>query len=134
MRPGRELDTAIATQVFNHEVFIHKKIPYEKTPKGDRPLRFYSREIEAAWEVVEKMGITMIPIVNNTWFALIGPKDGWKSPADFISYLQSGNFVNAGAAVAENAPLTICLAAIKAIESRNAEMSKQAHSRPQQHH
>lgn len=124
MRPGRELDVIIAEQVFNHKVFIKKRVPYELTPQGDRPLRFYSTEIQAAWEIVEAMNITLIPIENGTWFALVGPNDGWKSPADFIGYLQTGKFVKSGAAVEKTAPLSICLAAQSAIASRNLQNSR----------
>lgn len=126
MRPGRELDTLIAKHVFNHEVIIKRKIPTEVTPAGERPLREYSKEIGAAFDVAKKMNISLIPIEGGSWFALAGGKDGFTSPADFIKYLGTGDFANAGAAVTEDAPLAICLAGIKAVESRlAAQMNKQ---------
>jgi hypothetical protein len=123
MRPGRELDTQIAQKVFNYPVFIKKRIPYEGAPLGERPLRNYSKDIAAAWEVAEKMGISILPIADGSWFAMVGkePRDqkvGWKSPAEFIEYLQSGSFAEAGAAVNESAPLAICLAALSAITKK----------------
>lgn len=121
MRPGRQLDVAIAENVFHRNVFVKKKVLHETTEHGDRPLRGYSREIGAAWEVVQAMGIGLLPVENGQWFAIVGEgPDGWATPADFIKFLQSGNFVNAGAALAETAPLAICIAAIRAVESRKA--------------
>ena len=121
MRPGRELDTLIARHVFSHEVVIKRKIPTEVTSAGDRPLREYSKEIGAAFDVAKKLNISLIPIEGGQWFALKGGKEGFKSPAEFIQYLSEGNFINAGAAVTESAPLSICLAAMKFVEARLAQ-------------
>lgn len=120
MRPGREIDTLIAKHIFSHEVIIKRKIPTEVTAAGERPLREYSKEIGAAFDVAKKMNISLIPIEGGSWFALAGGKEGFASPADFMKYLGEGNFANAGAAVDPSAPLAICLAAIRAIESRLA--------------
>ncbi len=120
MRPGREMDCAIAQNVFGHRVYIKRRVPHEETPKGERPLRPYSKEMEWAWEVASKMGISLIPIENGAWFALVGNREGWKSPAAFIAYLQTGEFAKAGAAVGEDAPRVICTAALNAIESRKS--------------
>lgn len=118
MRPGRELDTMIAKYIFNHEVIIKRKIPTEVTPAGERPLREYSKEIGAAFDVAKKLNISLIPIEGGAWFALAGQTEGFSSPASFIEYLSAGNFVDAGAAVTESAPLSICLAAMKSINSK----------------
>ncbi|MES2526253.1 MAG: hypothetical protein V4598_04175 [Bdellovibrionota bacterium] len=120
MRPGRELDTLIAKHVFGHDVIIKRKLPTEVTPAGERPLREYSKSTGAAFEVAEKMKISLIPIEGNQWFALCGPLEGFKSPADFMKFIGEGNFQNSGAAVAETAALAISLAGIKAIETRLA--------------
>lgn len=119
MRPGRELDCEIAQKVFGRKVFVKKHVLYEQTPEGDRPLRRYSKEMSDAWEVAEQMHMSLLPIENGEWFALVGEGKGWQSPADFMVYLQSGKFVNAGAAVAKEAPLAVCLAAMRALEARN---------------
>lgn len=121
MRPGRELDTMIAQHIFNHQVVIKRKIPTEVTPAGERPLREYSREIGAAFDVAKKLNISLIPIEGGSWFALAGKQEGFASPATFIEYLSAGNFVDAGAAVTESPSLSICLAAMKAIESKLAK-------------
>ncbi|MBA2405341.1 MAG: hypothetical protein H0V66_11265 [Bdellovibrionales bacterium] len=121
MRPGRELDTMIAQHVFAHDVIIKRKIPTEVTTSGERPLREYSKEIGAAFDVAQKLNISLIPIEGNQWFALKGGPEGFKSPAEFIQYLSEGNFVNAGAAVTDSAPLSICLAAMKFVEAKMAK-------------
>jgi hypothetical protein len=120
MRPGRELDTMIAQHIFGHDVVIKRKIPTEVTPTGERPLREYSKEIGAAFDVAKKLNISLIPIEGGQWFALKGKEEGFSSPANFIEYLSAGNFVDAGAAVTESPALSICLAAMKAVESKLA--------------
>jgi Phage ABA sandwich domain len=129
MRPGRELDTMIAQHIFNHEVVIKRKIPTEVTPAGDRPLREYSKEIGAAFDVARKLNISLIPIEGGQWFALRGNAEGFSSPAQFIQYLSAGNFVEAGAAITESAPLSICLAAMKSFQAKmNSEIKDTLHS------
>lgn len=120
MRPGRELDTLIAKHIFNHQVVIKRKIPTEVTPAGERPLREYSKEIGAAFDVAKKLNISLIPIQGGSWFALAGGNEGFATPADFIKYLGAGNFADAGAAVTDNPALSISIAAIKSVESRLA--------------
>lgn len=120
MRPGRELDTLIAQHIFGHEVVIKRRVPTEVTPAGERPLREYTKEISAAFEVAKKLNISLIPIEGGSWFALAGKSEGFGSPAQFIEYLSAGNFLEAGAAVTDSAPLSICMAAIKAVESKLA--------------
>ena len=122
MRPGRELDCEIAQKVFGREVFVKKKILHEMTEQGDRPLRRYTKEISAAWEVVEKLNITVLPIEDGQWFALLGKSEPWKSPADFIQYLGEGKFVEAGAAISDNAATAICQAALRALTVRSAKI------------
>lgn len=124
MRPGRELDTMIAQHIFGHEVVIKRKIPTEVTPSGERPLREYSKEIGAAFDVAKKLNISLIPIEGGQWFALKGKEEGFSSPASFIEYLSAGNFVDAGAAVTESPSLSICLAAMKAVEAKLAKTNE----------
>lgn len=118
MKPGKEMDIAIATEVLGYSVHRQKNIFYEGAPKGTRPLRAYSKDIQDAWEVAEKMGITLIPIEGGSWFAYVGPKNGWKDPAEFMRCLQSADFVRSGAAISESGALSICLAALNAIAQR----------------
>lgn len=120
MRPGRELDTLISQHVFNHTVVVKRKVPTEITPAGERPLKEYSKEIGAAFDVAKKMNISLIPIEGGSWFALAGEKDGFASPADFMRYLGEGKFEDSGAAVSDSPALSISLAAIRAVESKIA--------------
>ncbi|HET9240956.1 MAG TPA: hypothetical protein VFO10_27065 [Oligoflexus sp.] len=119
-KSSREIDIFMASEILGHGVFHEKTGAIrEQLPTGQtRPLRSYSEDIAAAWEIVEKLGITLLP-VENGWFALVGDKQGWSSPADFIRYLQKADFVHSGAALGEKAPMTICIAAMKAHEHRN---------------
>ncbi len=120
MKQGRELDAWVAERVLGHTIVGQRKGAIkERTKAGQvRPLRAYSTDISAAWEIVRKMGITLIPIENEQWFGLVGPVRGWTSPAELLKYLQTADFVAGGAAVGETAPLTICLAALKALEKQ----------------
>lgn len=121
-KSSREIDIFMASHILGHEVYHEKTgAVREQLPTGQsRPLRSYSEDIAAAWEIVEKLGITLLP-VENGWFALVGDKQGWSSPADFIRYLQKADFVHSGAALGDKAPMTICMAAMKAFEHRKAE-------------
>lgn len=118
---SREVDMFMAREILGHDVYHEKTGAIrEQLPTGQsRPLRSYSEDIAAAWEIVEALGITLLP-VENGWFALVGDKQGWSSPADFIRYLQKADFVHSGAALGEKAPMTICMAAMKAHEHRKA--------------
>lgn len=123
MRAGRELDRVIAQRVMGNVVTQQKREVFEATEKGTRPLANYSTDIVAAWEVAERHAITLIPVKENAWFALVGKGERWSSPADFLKFLGEGKFLNAGAAVGESAAMTICQAALKAVE--NAELAEQ---------
>jgi hypothetical protein len=126
MRPGRELDCEIAKEIFDRKVFVRKGILHEVTTEGDRPLRRYSKEMSAAWEVTAKIRMSLLPVGPDQWFALAGPESGWETPADFVKYLQAGTFVTAGAAVAETAPLAICLCALRTAVARKNPPQPQA--------
>src|SRR5258708_141777 len=100
MKIGRELDAKVATDVMQNTVVRQKNGSWvEGTERGTRPLPAYSKEITAAWEVAQRLGITMIPISDGSWFSLVGDKPGWNSPAELLQYLATADFVNAGAAV-----------------------------------
>ncbi|MDQ3230228.1 MAG: hypothetical protein M3Q07_00270 [Pseudobdellovibrionaceae bacterium] len=124
MNKSREIDIFIASKVLGHGVYHEKTgAVREQLPSGQsRPLRSYSEDISAAWEVVEKLGITLLP-VEDGWFALVGQKRGWSSPAEFLLYLQKADYVRSGAALGDKAPMTICMAAMKALEHRDIEIS-----------
>lgn len=118
MRAGRELDRVIAQRVMGYVVTQQKREVFEATPKGTRPLAHYTTDISAAWEVAERLAITLIPVQGGQWFALVGKGERWNSPADFLKFLGEGKFLNAGAAVAETAAMTICQAALNSIENK----------------
>lgn len=122
MKPGRELNTKIATEVFGYRVFKHKGTLSEDHPLGVRPLRNYSNEIQWAWEVAEKMKVCLVPVPTGDWFAFIGPegKHGWESPKEALAFLEAGDFDGAGAAVHSNVALAICTAALNAVAKRKS--------------
>ena len=124
MRPGREIDTRIAKEVFGHKVWAQAKVLYESAEKGDRPLRNYSKEIEWAWEIVKKLKMTLIPIENEQWFAFVGPEtiQGWASPTAVLEFLQGGKFEGCGAAIGDDMAMVICEAALRAVEKRQNEI------------
>ncbi|MBX2986634.1 MAG: hypothetical protein KF802_01945 [Bdellovibrionaceae bacterium] len=118
MRPGREIDARVAQEIFGHEVWAKNKVLHERTDKGERPLRFYSRDIEFAWEVAEKLRISLVPIEDGQWFAFAGDMKGWPSPQDFLRYLEQGDFSHCGAAVGPSAAAVICEAALVSLGKR----------------
>lgn len=113
----RELDVQVSVSVLGHSVSYEENGSiFEITKSGvSRVLPVYTLDIQAAWEVVERLAMTVIP-VDAGWFAFVGNGRPWSSPAEFITYLQKADFINSGAAVGESAPLTICLAALKIAE------------------
>lgn len=119
MRPGRELDTRIAQEIFHHEVWATNKTVHEKGPMGKRPLRSYSKEMEWAMEVAEKMRVTLLPLADGQWFAFVADEKGWESPQAFVEFLQKSDFSQCGASIGSSAPLVICEAAIRAVEKRS---------------
>ncbi|MGE0631103.1 MAG: hypothetical protein AB7O96_01755 [Pseudobdellovibrionaceae bacterium] len=123
MRPGREIDAKIAQEVFGYRVWARAKTLMENPPQGERPLRAYSKEMEWAWEIAEKLKITLLPIDGGQWFAFVGPieKLGWESPQALLQFLGAGNFNDCGAAVGDHAPTVICEAALNAMEKRQKQ-------------
>ena len=73
MRPGREIDTRIAKEIFGHKVWAQNKVLFENAEKGDRPLRNYSKEIEWAMDVAREMKVALLPVAGGQWFAFVGP-------------------------------------------------------------
>ena len=121
MRPGREMDTRVAREIFGHEVWATNKTLHEKTPEGRRPLRNYTQEVEWAWEVAERMRITVLPVNGSQWFAFAGGGGSWESPRAFAEFLQAGDFRDCGAAVGDKIAVVICEAALRALDKRRAE-------------
>lgn len=128
MSKPTKLDMMISQDVLGNVVNYEKNGSMRETLPGgqSRPLRTYSQDIASAWEVVQKLGITLIPIEQG-WFAMVGKGEGWSSPAEFLVFLQQADFAKSGAAIGEHAPMTICLAAMKAIEHRRNEETSDFH-------
>lgn len=121
MRPGREIDTRIAREIFGNEVWATNKVVHEKAGDIKRPLRNYTKEMEWAWEVAKKMRISLLPINDGNWFAFAAGQEGWESPQQFAEFLQAGNFQSCGASVGPDAPMAICEAALRAVEKARVE-------------
>jgi hypothetical protein len=114
------MDTRIAQEIFRHEVWASNKVVHEKTALGKRPLRRYTKEIEAAWEVAERMKISVIPVADGHWFAFSHAEQSWASPQDFADFLAKGDFRDCGAAIGAEAPQVICEAALRMLDKRAA--------------
>ncbi len=132
MRPGREIDTRIAREVFGHEVWATNKVVHEKAGEIKRPLRNYTKEMEWAWEVAQKMRISLLPVGQYDWFAFAAGLEGWESPQHFAEFLQAGSFESCGAAVGPSAPMVICEAALRAVEKQRAEKAPKLAAVPDQ--
>lgn len=126
MRPGREIDTRIAREVFGNEVWATNKVVHERAGDVKRPLRNYTKEMEWAWEVADRMRITLVPVRTGEWFAFAAGEQGWESPQAFADFLKAGDFGGCGAALGKSAPLVICEAALRAVEKRRHEHTDSA--------
>jgi hypothetical protein len=135
MHPGREIDTRVAQEIFGYEVFIQNQVLQENSDKGVRPLKNYSQDMEWAWQIGEKLRVSLIPVENNQWFAFVGPEAGWSAPEAFLEYLRGGDFTMCGAAVHVNAAQAICEAALVANQKRKLaageELASSASSVPE---
>lgn len=117
MNPGRELDALVAEKIFRQQVVdimgqvaIQHRIttPFEYiiTPEGIKPTPPYSTDIAAAWEVVEKLKLSIVYNRDmGTWLAGILDAfvanqivDGWMDVS----------------ATSKTAPHAICLSALQA--------------------
>lgn len=130
MQKNRDIDVKVAQKIFGREVSLEVNGDFfELLEDGSyRPLPVYSIEISAAWEIVVKLAMTLIP-VDAGWFALVGHGRPWISPAEFLAYLQRADFANSGAAVGDDAALTICLAALKSMDKQVCEVTNLADHR-----
>lgn len=120
-RAGRRFDAWLAREVLGHSVVQQKNGAWQEgTPEGVRPLKEFSKDIGAAWELVERLNITLIPVEGGQWFALAGQASRWQSPAEFLRVVSLGRFKEMGAAVGHDVAFTICLSAYQAIEARRS--------------
>lgn len=121
MQTDRQIDRIMAEKILGHSVFHEQRGTLrEKLPNGQtRPLRPYSTDISAAWEVANKVGISLLPTTEG-WFALVGTEKTWRSPGQFLEYLAKADFARAGAAVTPEGPMAICLAALRSLENQES--------------
>lgn len=105
MKAGRELDEAIAREVFNIDV------RHANAEQRLLAVRHYSTDIAAAWEVVEKLTST-----TKQWFRFEQHSTG--STAVF-AVSGAGNADFEAEVEAEDGPLAICLAALNAVRQQN---------------
>jgi hypothetical protein len=119
MKSGRELDALIAEKVMGYPAFakqVLEQLGAHLLGEGEHEhclvcgrgidgtlecLPYYSTDIAAAWEVVEKLRLAIAP----------GDEGGWIA-ASSAYHLDAGR-----AERADTAPHAICLAALKAAEN-----------------
>lgn len=109
MKAGRELDALIAEKVMGWErleKILHPPGPYEMNAWGNM-IPHYSTDIDAAWEVVEKMHSMRLQT------SIITTEKGVSVTIDEF-YCHSPDET-----IAETAPHAICLAALKALGEEN---------------
>lgn len=121
MKPGRELDALIAEKVMGW-------IPYEPerafaypgwhTPDGEflniARLPPYSTDITAAWEVVDKLKLAVVPIDETKWWAgKMGDHGHDEDPLTSDTWVEQAMRDGKHGRIADTAPHAICLAALK---------------------
>ena len=114
MQPGRELDALVEQYVFGNKVRWVQDLITDQYPVSDQEgyiVDYYSTDISAAWEVVEKMSKTCFSEV-----AMTELDDGaWGWMARFILVLNEPYTVKGYRATAKTAPEAICKAALLAV-------------------
>ena len=120
MKAGRELDALIAEKVFGEDVAWYSDGPDEtKDPctlwdNRFLPIANYSTDIKDAWEVADRAKINaVIRLKDGRWIARID------EPAELEDYYEVSTYQSGRSkfSVAETVPLSICLAALAAIEN-----------------
>ena len=114
MKAGRELDAAVAEEVMGLRDV--KTVPLKYQGKARQPglchgpqhdtVPHYSTDIEAAWEVVER-------VVNLGWLPTLGR--GWSCGRGAWCFEIVKGKDDLERAMADSAPEAICLAALKAV-------------------
>lgn len=118
MKPGRELDALVAEKVMGYaigdgqggwivqKVIIHR--PDDGTAEwlrnGQQQLPHYSTDISAAWEVVDKLKISIVP-------QCLGAPDEYSYMVEY----ENEPYVNGIRVFASKAPEAICKAALLAV-------------------
>lgn len=114
MNPGREMDQLVAEKVTGWQIGSHNGLS-NLSPEGSRWCRernpmegipYYSTDIAAAWEVVEKLHLSGFTVYSG----LVGPLE----PHAIAKIIGRGRECEVKA---ETAPHAICLAALRAINA-----------------
>lgn len=107
MNPGRELDALVAEKVMGIAIPEGADTQYLETCMD---LPYYSTDIAAAWEVVEKLFQSGFDLYLETF------KDDEDKPQCRVSFQAIDNQdKGSGPIYADTAPHAICLAALKAV-------------------
>lgn len=118
MEAGPKLDALVAEKVMGKDPDIWEPgdsfvVIDQNTIKIAKP---YSTDITAAWQVVEKLRLAVIPCNDGQWYAGKDEYDHDLQWYEVIMYVDdphdhhSARFVHA-----DTGPLAICLAALKAV-------------------
>lgn len=106
MKPGRELDKLISEKIFGEKFRPYTQLITTMPSKTVPETPFYSTNISAAWEVVEKIKAHQtIEIIGNSYYG--------QGDATGYSVKINGRLCSHQA---ETAALAICLAALEAIK------------------
>lgn len=134
MDAGRELDALVATHIFGYRVATKASLGYVRTDdylcQTDHDGKWghldeYSTDIAAAWLVVERFGLSVLSIREEGhvvgWFAgLYGDRtdsDYLDTEMGVIDGRFGGTFGGDLYASAPTAPLAICLAALRVVDT-----------------
>ena len=113
MKAGRELDALVAEKVMGHSVLVLEGHPFIYHPEGyQQAVPKYSTDVADAWEMVDKLS-------KDGYFMHIYGHDarwsvGYISPSLSRRWNKEKVEIE-GLCKSESAPLSICLAALKAV-------------------
>lgn len=117
MNAGIEMNVLIAEKVFGHKFTgeLHKGLEIVILPSGEWDyLPAYSTDIDAAWEVVMKIPMSVYAPGASVAYGEYGNgSESWRAEARLPEAHYTRSFVEEAA----TAPHAICLAALKAISS-----------------
>lgn len=134
MNAGRELDALVAEKVigWTNLRFIGERLLGEIDGEPSEKVPFYSIDLDAAWEIAEKMGLSLIPVRwfknydawnhgsdehDATWWGAISYESAM--PAEdrppLADYVDSPEETLRRSDVWPTAPLAICHAALAAV-------------------
>lgn len=115
MPSGREMDKAISQYVFGNTEFVchNCEDDYHVVDRQGLvayvPVPNYSIDISAAWEVAEKLRITVTPDIGHGWKAAWCNASG-SGETTWVGMTNRRKWI-----IAETAPLAICRAALEAM-------------------